>query len=181
MSENNKILDILKTMNYIKKRFVEEYDTQLKNLRDEIDNYKLNITEDLLKQISNEYNISEKDLTKKFIKNKMKKKKKDDEELEDLLIKNIIKNENDNNEKLEDEVKKEKKIEYKKINIDKFLKSNFPDIKKDNYYMNIETKEVIQASNKEKIGIYEDKILKIEQSFINNYNNYIQNKEKIDN
>jgi hypothetical protein len=176
----------LGTLKCIKNIYDNQYESCMKTLKDELENNKMKIIENILKQIAVDYNISEKDLFKRYLKKtKLKKKNKDfttgtfGEDTEETIIQNIIKNDNNDvtstfnelieKDKIEKQDNQEKKIIYKKLkDIEKF-----PELQGDDYFVNLTTNEIIKGSTKEIIGKLEDKKLLIQQSFINRNQNNI--------
>ena len=164
-------ISTLGTLECIEKIFHNQYYACLKTLKDDMENMKTKITENLLKQIANDYNIPEKELYKKYLKKKPKIKKiKDIEDSDEQIIQNIIKNDNiddiiEKNDKIEEkyeEEKKEKKPVYMKLNKD--LLPNY--LNNNQYYVNIETKHILEKETKEIVGEYDGKKITFYQKYI---------------
>jgi transcriptional regulator with XRE-family HTH domain len=162
-------ISTLGTLECIEKIFHNQYYACLKTLKDDMENMKTKVTENLLKQIANDYNIPEKELFKKYLKKKPKiKKTKDIEDSEESIIQNIIKNDNyedliEKNELIEDKKEiSEKKPLYMKINkeiLPEYLNNN-------DYYINTETKLIIEKDSKEIVGEQDGKKISFYKSYI---------------
>jgi len=163
-------ISTLGTLECIEKIFHNQYYACLKTLKDDMENMKTKMTENLLKQIANDYNIPEKELFKKYLKKKPKiKKTKDIEDTDEQIIQNIIKNDN-----YEDIIEKTEKIEDKKDIIGekkplymKLSKDILPNYLNNNdYYVNTETKLIIEKESKEIVGEQDGKKISFYKSYI---------------
>ena len=163
-------ISTLGTLECIEKIFHNQYYACLKTLKDDMENMKTKITENLLKQIANDYNIPEKELFKKYLKKKPKiKKTKDIEDSDEAIIQNIIKNENYDDITEKNEIIEEKKeiINDKKPLYMKISKDILPDYLNNNdYYVNTETKLIIEKETKEIVGEQDGKKISFYKSYI---------------